>query len=66
MTADGKMTDIEFIEDCLDSYIQDQRRAVENSNSCTPSFYTLQEQRIQEEQSAIYMAMARIKERLGE
>jgi hypothetical protein len=60
------MNDIEFIEECLASYIQDQRRAVENSNSCTPSFYTNEERRIVEEQSAIYMAMARIKERLGE
>ena len=60
------MTDIEFIEECLVEYIRDQRFNVSNSDSCAPSFYTLQERRIVEEQTAINMAMARIKERLGE
>ena len=66
MTADGKMTDIEFIEECLAEYIRDRRWAMENSDSCSPAFYASEEQLIQKEQSAIYMAMARIKERLGE
>lgn len=57
--------DIEFIEDLIDSYFYSERRDLDNSSCSSPSFYVREEARIQKEQSDAFMAMSRIKEKLG-
>ena len=59
------MTDIEFIEDLIDSYFYSERRDLDNSSCSSPSFYIREEARIQEEQYKALMVMNRIKEKLG-
>ena len=59
------MTDIEFIEDLLDSYFHSELRDLDNSSCSSLSFYIREELRIQEEQYKALMVMNRIKEKLG-
>jgi hypothetical protein len=59
------MTDIEFIEDLLDSYFYSEIRDLYNSSCSSSSFYVKEEARIRDEQRKAFMAMERIKEKLG-
>lgn len=57
--------DVELIEGILDDYFHLQRRAVENSGSITPSYYTKENDRVQQEYYEASCAMERIKLKLG-
>ena len=59
------MTDIEFIEGLLEDYFALQTRDVDNGGSISSDWYKKQYDRIGEEQGNAYMAMSRIKEKLG-
>ena len=57
--------DVELIEELIENYFYLQRRAVENSGSITPSYYTKENDRIQQEYHDASCAMERIKLKLG-
>jgi nitrogen fixation/metabolism regulation signal transduction histidine kinase len=59
------VNDVELIEELISDYFSDQRRAVENSGSITPSYYTKENERLQEESYAATCALERIKLKLG-
>jgi hypothetical protein len=57
--------DVELIEKLIEDYFHLQRRAVENSGSITPSYYTKENDRVQQEYHEASCAMERIKRKLG-
>ena len=57
--------DIELIEELIEDYFHLRRQAVENSGSITPSYYTKENDRVQQEYYEASCAMERIKLKLG-
>ena len=59
------LKDVELIEELISDYFIDQRKAIENSGSTTPAFYTKENDRLQQEYHEASCAMERIKRKLG-